>query len=106
MRKQLQTWDNRSEFEYEGSVAEGTQIFYGTGQESYISKAQYQALLQHFAGRTVKCGTSRTNPPEDSVGAWLQKYVQNRTLASYVCAILITEKYAAKGNARWTISFK
>jgi len=106
MRKRLQTWDGRSEFEYEGSVAEGTRIYYGTEQESYISKAQYQALLQHFRGRTVKCGTSRTKPPVDSVGAWLQSYVQNRTLASYVCAILIAEGYAIKGNIRWTISFK
>lgn len=106
MRKTLPTWDNRSEFEYDGSVSEGTSLYYGTEQESYISSGQYSALLQHFQGRTVKCGTSRTNPPRDSVGEWLQKNVQDRSLASYVCAILIAEGYATKGKVRWTISFK
>lgn len=106
MRKRLPTWDNRSEFEYEGSVAEGTRLYYGTRRETYISKAEWQALLQHFKGRTVKCGTARTTPPEGSVGEWLRDNVQNRTLGSYVCALLIGEKYAVKGDARGEIEFK
>jgi len=105
MRKRLATWAGRSEFEYEGSIAEGVRLYYGTRQMTDISKTQWQALLHHFQGRTVKCGTKQSNPPEGSVGAWLQKNVQDRTLGSYVCPLLIHEGYAKKGSVRGIIEF-
>ena len=43
-------------------------------------------------------GTSRTDPPRNSVGEWLQLNVTRTALASYVGPILITEGYAEKAG--------
>jgi hypothetical protein len=103
--KSLSTWWDKSKFEYSGSILEGTHIYYGEKRDSIVSKEEYEALLKNFKGRTVKCGCSRTSPPPDSVGEWLNER-KGRALASYVCAILIDEGYAKKGNVKYTISFK
>ncbi len=69
----LKTWKEKSTFGYTGSVKEGTEIAYG--RKPYpksISATQYAKLLNHFRSHTVDIGTSRTDPPRNSVGEWLQ----------------------------------
>ena len=94
----LRTWAGRSSFVYDGSVVNGTEIGYG---ENYrwrmtISRDKYKALLRHFKNRIVDIGTSRTNPPKSSLGAWLQNNVTMTATASYVGPILVHEGYARR----------
>ena len=96
MGKELITWGERSSFEYDGSVDVGTAIRFGTNGRQFVTREQYVALLAHFKGRTVDIGTSRDNPPEDSVGAWLQEHATKTAIASYVGAILVAEGYAER----------
>lgn len=100
----METWGGGSEFEYHGSVVAGTTINYGNGNQTHIPATAYQQLLAHFAGRTVPCGTSRTNPPANSLGQWLQRHVSRTAFASYVGAILVREGYAQKLGSK--IAFK
>jgi hypothetical protein len=94
--KTLRTWAGKSQFTYSGSVTRGTKINYGSGFSTTISASQYSELLSHFKGKTVDIGTSFTNPPPGSVGAWLQENVTKTATASYVGAILISENLAEK----------
>jgi hypothetical protein len=96
--KALNTWAGRSSFQYEGSVKEGTKIFFGTNflEKAFVSNQEYQALLKRFNGRAVNVGTSRTNPPRGSLGEWLINCVTKVAIASYVSSILINEGYAEK----------
>jgi hypothetical protein len=75
---------------------QGTRIVYGSGFSVTISADQYAALLNHFRGRIVNIGTSRTDRPPGSVGEWLQDNVTKVAVASYVGPILIEEGYAEK----------
>jgi hypothetical protein len=78
-------------------VIEGTRIIYGTEPyECFFQANDYEDLLEHFEGKTVKCGTSRTNPPQGSLGKWLQTNVCKTALASYVAPVLMKELYAKK----------
>ena len=94
----LATWSGRSEFQCTGSVHQGTKISYGNSFRfsKTITAAQYADLLHHFQGRTVDIGTSRTDPPQGSVGKWLQANVTKTAMASYVGPILLSERYAVK----------
>lgn len=89
------TWGGGSTFDYVGSVATGTDITYGQGHTVHVTAAQYAALRHHFLNRVVPVGTSRTDPPNDSLGAWLQANVTPTAIVSYVAPILILEGYAA-----------
>ena len=93
---ELKTWGERSIFKYEGTVEDGTKIFFGRNQIVSISSEQYKDLLRIFKGRTVKIGTSRTSPPSGSVGEWLMNNVSKVAISSYIGAILINEGYAEK----------
>jgi hypothetical protein len=96
--KILNTWAGRSTFTYDGSVELGTIIKYGQGfkYKITITEAQYNDLINHFRGQTAQAGTSLTNPPRFSVGQWLQANITKSAISSYVCAILIAERYAKK----------
>ena len=87
----LNTWADRSDFKYEGSISKGTTIYFGTEKSAEVSATKYQQLLNHFRGLSVNIGTSRTNAPIGSVGTWLQENVTKTAIASYVGAILIEE---------------
>jgi len=93
---ELRTWKERSTFSYEGSVQRGTKIIYGSGWTASLSTDDYRQLLNYFKGKRVPCGTSRTNPPNGSLGEWLMKNVTRTAIASYVGAILVHEGYALK----------
>ena len=95
-RKKLPTWGGRSSFSYVGSVETGTRITYGSGFVTNVSAVQYQKLLNHFKGKRVPCGTSRTKPPRGSLGEWLMENVTKTAAASYVGRILVWEGYAIK----------
>ena len=103
--KKLPTWGGRSEFEYEGSVATGTTIYYGSNSSMVVSADHYSALLQRFRDQVPNIGTSRDQAPKGSVGDWLQQNVTLTAIASYVGAILIEEGYATKGDKKATINF-
>ena len=93
----MKTWAGRSKFKYDGSVDTGTRIFFGKNSYSVsVSKNQYDRLRQRFLNQTVDIGTSRDNPPQGSLGTWLQKNVTKTAIASYVGPILIEEGYAEK----------
>jgi len=100
--KKLKTWRVRRDFEYSGTVNEGTIIAYGQddtgcfGQRTSVTKEHYRNLLRCFRGRTVKVGTCRENPPPRSLGRWLQENVIRRAIASYVAPILIHERHAER----------
>ena len=96
--KILPTWSCRSKFKYIGTVLDGTIISYGKDfkYRLRIRKEHYDKLICHFKGQTIAAGTSRTDPPRNSVGKWLQENVTKTAAASYVCPILIEEKYAEK----------
>ncbi len=102
----LKTWAGKSEFSYEGSAMQGTTIHYGKSYHLNISANQYNALLDHFRGRTVDIGTSRDKPQRGSVGEWLQANVTKVATASYVGAILIHEGLATKSADGTRIRFK
>jgi hypothetical protein len=108
MAKVLQTWSGKSNFRYSGSVAQGTDIDYGGGLsfKARIGVQAYSALLRTFSGRETPIGTSRTAPPEGSLGAWLKANVSKTALASYVGPILIEEGYAYRGSRPDTIKFR
>ncbi|KGK99217.1 hypothetical protein LI82_04125 [Methanococcoides methylutens] len=104
--KSLKTWGGISNFKYEGSVADGTTIYYGKKPGIIkVSSEQFSQLLHHFKGKSVNIGTSRDKAPKGSVGKWLQENVTKTAIASYVGAILVDEEYAAKGSKRGTIEF-
>jgi len=96
----LATWAGRSQFTYTGSVAEGIGLEFGGERRgrATVSGDQFKVLLKQFRGRTVPIGTSRTDPPEDSLGAWLQQHVTRTAIASYVGPVLITEGYAERAS--------
>jgi hypothetical protein len=99
--KVMSTWGGRGEFAYTGCVKDGVVLRYGAdGRYSCeISKQQWRSLLTHFRGRTVPIGTSRTDPPEGSLGEWLQQHVTKTALASYVGPILLAEGYADRPSS-------
>jgi hypothetical protein len=106
MRTKLSTSSGRSKFEFEGSISGGTQLYYGVGQKTTVTKEQYQRLLSEFKGRTVKIGTSRCETPEGSLGEWINDNIQRRSLASYIVPILEKEGYVTHGLEKGTIIFK
>ena len=93
------TWGGRSNFNYTGSVETGTRIVFGQGRIVEVSAQQYTALRQNFLNRAVPAGTSRTDAPDESFGAWLQANVTPTAIASYVAPILILEGYAERTDA-------
>ncbi len=107
MWKVLPTWGGRSKFKYSGSVSTETVIRYGKDfkWEARMSEEQWKRPLSQFRGRTVSIGTSRTSPPADSVGEWLQEHVTKTAIASYVGPVLIHEGYAARDRKRDRIRF-
>jgi len=104
---ELKTLTKNRPFFYKGSVKKGTTILFGHNKYAVITAEQYKQLINYFKGRTVSIGTSFTNPPIDSMGAWLIEHVSTRALASYVAPILIKEEYAMVNEDRKTeIVFK
>jgi len=92
----LRTWSGRSQFQYCGCVACGVNIRYGSKGRAAVTAKEFATLLAAFGGRRVDVGTSRTNPPRLSLGAWLQQHVTRTAIASYMAPILIEECLASR----------
>ena len=62
--QKLNTWANRSEFKYMGSVSVGSEIYFGNKykRKVRVTPEQYSVLVRHFSGNTVDIGTSRDMP--------------------------------------------
>ena len=97
----LTTWAGRSTFKYSHSVKDKITIEYGHEYKFkiHVTQDQYNALINHFHGRTVQVGTSRTNPPKGIIGEWLQENVTKTAISSYVCPIFIDEGYAERAGS-------
>lgn len=63
MMIKLTTLARGIEFSYEGSILQGTTIYFGKGNKIFIQRESYQLLIEHFKGMKVRIGTLRTNPP-------------------------------------------
>lgn len=94
--KKILTWAKKSEFTYDGNVAIGTRIYFGSKGSVEITKQKYEKLLNQYSNRTIEIGTSRDNAPNQSLGNWLQNNVSKTAIASYVGSILLSEGYAEK----------
>jgi hypothetical protein len=92
----IATWGGRRSFEYNGCVATGTEIFFGTNQRVIVTSQQWQLLRTHFLGRVVEIGTSRDSPPLGSMGEWVLQNIHSQALMSYLGAILVREFYAVR----------
>ncbi len=92
--KQLQTIPKNKPYKYEGSLAEGITLYFGTGRKETVDQKKCKQLIDHFKGQTILVGRSFNNPPPDSLGEWLIEHVSKRAIASYVAPILVEEGYA------------
>lgn len=88
----LKTRAKAAEFSYERTADGRIRIEYGNHREISISAKDYDRLVKAFSGQQVSLGASRTNPPQGSVGEWLQQNVTKTAIASYIGAILVHEK--------------
>jgi len=93
----------RRYFDYTGSVNEGIRLKFGS-TDFCISAENITSIINHFKGQRVAGGFSMTNPPGNSVGAFVQSLGSSLTPrhASFICAILQHEGYAKctlNGNA-------
>ena len=92
----ITTWGGHSTFEYEGCIETGTTITFGQNNQATINSQEWLSLRKHFLGRVVEIGTSRDNPPDNSMGKWFYDNIKKQALMSYVGVILIREYYAVR----------
>jgi hypothetical protein len=87
----IRTLVRHSEFDYDGSVAEGLIIQYASGPV-HFSADLFNRLLAEHQGRSVRIGAIRGNndAPQGSLGGWLGNLEGH---ASHIAAILVHEGY-------------
>jgi hypothetical protein len=103
--KEISTWGEKSKFSYSGSVKEGTKIVFRSGVVLKFSIEEYRKILNFFSGKIVNIGTSRTNPPNGSLGRWIELNLGKMGTTSFIGAILLNEGYAIKTKNRAEIKF-
>ena len=103
--KEIKTWGERSKFNYSGSVKAGTKIVFKSGVYINFSSEEYERLLNYFSDKTVNIGTSRTEPPDGSLGHWIDQNFNKKGTTSFIGAILVNEGYAKKTINRAEIKF-
>jgi hypothetical protein len=86
----------RTQFRYEGSVADGCMLLQVGNPK--IEASFFQAALMTFSGREVRGGFKEDDPPRDSFGEWIKnnsRSINGRCLtprhASFIAAILCHE---------------
>ncbi|MCL4552490.1 MAG: hypothetical protein M1305_02895, partial [Candidatus Marsarchaeota archaeon] len=104
----LPTWAGRKQFQYEGSVREGTTIYFGSNSRyaCTVTASEYAGMLAMFNGQEVSIGTSRTDPPNGSLGKWLTEEYKLYAMTSYIGPILIREGFAERGSKPDLIQIK
>jgi hypothetical protein len=109
----LTSWGGQSEFQYEGSVTQGTSICWrdrakasGWSKPWFVTSEQYQRLLSEFSGQEVPLGNYR-DPAPGSVEAWLKEQdgQWGAGLALHFGQILVREGYAERVAQRGRIRF-
>jgi hypothetical protein len=108
-RRTLQTWGGRSQFQYEGSVNQGTVIHCGKKlplRRYEFPKELYAGMLAEFSSQEVSIGTSPVDPPPGSLGEWLDKTYGWYGMTSYIGPILLKEGKAERGAQPDRIRFK
>jgi hypothetical protein len=103
--KELRTLVKQKPFKYDGSVKNGTIVYFGEGWKIKVTDSQYSSLLEKFNGQTLAIGASRTNPPKNCLGEWLMANITKTAIASYVVPILIDEGFAIS-NGKYKIFIK
>jgi hypothetical protein len=100
----LKTITKSKSFKYDGSVNKGTTIYFGEGNKVYVSNDKWTSLIKTFNSKTIRIGSSRTDPQKGSLGDWLMNNVTKQAIASYIAPILIHEEFA-KQEGRFNIKF-
>jgi hypothetical protein len=104
MSNELYTWAEHSRFRYDGSVSEGTIVFYGRNfvRSVKIAAGEYKKLLKEFNGREIPPGITRKEEQhsQKSLGKWLADNKISASLASYVAPILIHEGYCVRVGSK------
>ena len=93
---EMKTLVKKKPFKYKKNSNGDIEILFGkdANKKVKLSKEQYMKLIETFKGRTVLIGSSRTNPPKDSLGEWLMNNITKQAIASYIAKILIEEDHA------------
>jgi hypothetical protein len=106
--KEMKTWAGRSRFRYEGSVRSGTIIHFGSDFQwtMKIDPFEFGQILNRFSGKEVNIGTSRTTPPQGSLGEWIKTKFGKAASTSYVGPILVDEGFAIRGAKSYLIQFR
>ncbi len=100
------TWAERSRFRYRTNADGSVDIAFGSGPtRRRLTRQKLDDLLAQFGGQSVKPGTSRTNPPEGSLGEWLIANFTKVATASYIAPVLIDLGHAARdgGELRFRV---
>jgi len=110
----LLTWGEQSEFQYDGSVTQGTRIRWkdnakpdGFSKEWPVGREQYQSLLFTFSGQELPFGNYR-KPTPGNLEAWLKEQPGQwgLGLARHLGQIMVKEGYAERVSRRGRIRFK
>jgi hypothetical protein len=93
---EMKTLVKKKPFKYKKNSNGDKEVFFGKDASTKVklSKKQYISLIETFKGRTVLIGSSRTNPPKDSLGEWLMNTITKQAIASYIAPILIEDGLA------------
>ena len=108
MSIELSTWVKKRRFRYDGSVSQGTRIYYGKKGTYCVTSGQYTEMLRHFNGTEVPLGAIRNleERPQESLGRWIADNVKTiTTIVSYVAPILEHEGHCEHG-AGTNVRFK
>ncbi|MCA1318384.1 hypothetical protein LC085_00555 [Bacillus tianshenii] len=92
---EMKTVVKKKKFHYKGSVESGLEIYFGKELKSKVEVNSFQLenLLDYYKNTIAVIGTSRTTPPQGSIGSWLINNVTKQAIASYIIPILIKEGY-------------
>jgi hypothetical protein len=104
MSNELYTWAEHSRFRYDGSVSEGTKIFYGRNfaRSVVITAGEYKKMLEEFSGREIPPAITREEEKrgQESLGKWFADNKMRVSIASYVAPVLIHEGYCVREGAK------
>lgn len=92
---EMKTLVKNKPFKYKKTSNGDIEISFGKDASTKVklSKEQYMNLIETFKGHTVLIGSSRTNPPKDSLGEWLINNITKQAIASYIVPILIEKDH-------------
>lgn len=101
----LKTWAGRKDFEYSGSVEDGTELYIGeSGDKIRVTSETYNNIILNFSGQTIEVGSVQDSTSKPgTLDEWLKVNVTGIMISTYVASILKHEKYVV--NAKGKIKF-